>query len=157
MRGIFDAVSMRFNKFRFNPAYAGNMVLHLCIMLLSQVQPRVCGEYPCIIFEKSPQIGSTPRMRGIFNCYPVDHDGFRFNPAYAGNIGADIRRADSIQVQPRVCGEYKLNTVNSKLDAGSTPRMRGILITCAPSESTIRFNPAYAGNMRKIQEYRQTI
>ena len=86
MRGIFFGfLSLRDSK-RFNPAYAGNIICDIIILVICKVQPRVCGEY-FIKFQFAPSItGSTPRMRGIlyiFICHPPP---VRFNPAYAGNI-----------------------------------------------------------------------
>ena len=71
----------------------------------------------------------------------------RFNPAYAGNIGSsDILTAPG-QVQPRVCGEYLILEKMQIYVPGSTPRMRGICYTIKYSNTIIRFNPAYAGNI----------
>ena len=51
-------------------------------------------------------LGSTPRMRGIWNMKPLLPALLRFNPAYAGNMEHEALVAGSAQVQPRVCGEY---------------------------------------------------
>ena len=65
MRGIYRHYSLFGNNHRFNPAYAGNIILLLVIRLIQQVQPRVCGEYHCSDTIKVLISGSTPRMRGI--------------------------------------------------------------------------------------------
>ena len=51
------------------------------------------------------------------------------------------------QVQPRVCGEYVIQSNIAIRLLGSTPRMRGILDDMSMLECKIGFNPAYAGNM----------
>ena len=53
---------------------------------MSKVQPRVCGEYAKDTGISSNDIGSTPRMRGIFFAIRIMTVVIRFNPAYAGNI-----------------------------------------------------------------------
>ena len=54
----------------------------------------------------------------------------------------------TLQVQPRVCGEYLHNSLLMILYPGSTPRMRGISESLAHVKEVLRFNPAYAGNIR---------
>ena len=87
MRGIFVFFVSSPILRRFNPAYAGNILPYVFACLWVQVQPRVCGEYltryPCV----STSLGSTPRMRGISYNTHFEHIHYRFNPAYAGNIG----------------------------------------------------------------------
>ena len=53
------------------------------------------------------------------------------------------------QVQPRVCGEYIQQPKPKRVSIGSTPRMRGISAGTFPDRTTYRFNPAYAGNIKK--------
>ena len=95
-------------------------------------------------------LGSTPRMRGIllWSCWLWS--GTRFNPAYAGNIFYFHPFHSNNKVQPRVCGEYPppLSVIYERL--GSTPRMRGIFLSLAVFWHFVRFNPAYAGNIRKV-------
>ena len=73
----------------------------------------------------------------------------RFNPAYAGNIFANLKRLCCVRVQPRVCGEYQGQDVDIGIDEGSTPRMRGIFDRVKDGKPMIGFNPAYAGNIVK--------
>ena len=65
MRGILSDQHSDSLRFRFTPAYAGNISDSLQNVIMCQVHPRVCGEYYksleiCVFF-----IGSPPRMRGI--------------------------------------------------------------------------------------------
>ena len=112
-----------------------------------QVQPRVCGEYTLLHCQQFFLAGSTPRMRGIFMQIREKRFAWRFNPAYAGNIAFFQSRKAVYQVQPRVCGEYLLPTPSPDLLLGSTPRMRGIYFHRSNPFFSIRFNPAYAGNI----------
>ena len=86
-------------------------------------------------------------MRGIFDFSKRMARTTRFNPAYAGNISVQELSFLSVQVQPRVCGEYSYCFLSSTATTGSTPRMRGIWTIDMPYEEVIRFNPAYAGNI----------
>ena len=132
---------------RFNPAYAGNILRLFVHFLVQQVQPRVCGEYVRPLGGIVDLLGSTPRMRGILLCLNLVSRYIRFNPAYAGNIVLLVLHSFLFQVQPRVCGEYKPTSISSLYDTGSTPRMRGIFINHKQLNHSIRFNPAYAGNI----------
>ena len=71
MRGISTAARYCRQLIRFNPAYAGNMVIMSSLPHGSQVQPRVCGEYMDRGVAHENVIGSTPRMRGILAVYNV--------------------------------------------------------------------------------------
>ena len=66
MRGIYPATKEEQNRYRFNPAYAGNIINPFYPMGNTQVQPRVCGEYLFPIPSPDFVLGSTPRMRGIY-------------------------------------------------------------------------------------------
>ena len=65
MRGIYPATKEEQNRYRFNPAYAGNIINPFYPMGNTQVQPRVCGEYEIPLHGIKAVVGSTPRMRGI--------------------------------------------------------------------------------------------
>ena len=86
-------------------------------------------------------------MRGILIQTLVKNAGNRFNPAYAGNIISNYKICFQVQVQPRVCGEYKEEHRQGIPLIGSTPRMRGICSLDFANIINARFNPAYAGNM----------
>ena len=86
-------------------------------------------------------------MRGIFKIVNIIIPCLRFNPAYAGNILEIIRKQYKFEVQPRVCGEYLILSSTQSLALGSTPRMRGICFMIRINSKSVRFNPAYAGNI----------
>ena len=150
MRGIFVGSNPTRAAWRFNPAYAGNISSSLAFKRSCKVQPRVCGEYFVIVTPCCHFIGSTPRMRGIYDDYCCYLLNGRFNPAYAGNIGTSNSRMSESKVQPRVCGEYQMRKFVPQIIEGSTPRMRGIFEICLHRRGIYRFNPAYAGNMVRI-------
>ena len=86
MRGIFGKITEAPERLRFNPAYAGNIAAFQSVEKECEVQPRVCGEYKVRHNDFNCELGSTPRMRGIFDAVSIRFNKFRFNPAYAGNI-----------------------------------------------------------------------
>ena len=86
MRGIFDWCLEEMHYTRFNPAYAGNIIIIIIGIIHCQVQPRVCGEYAPNSSTVVLPRGSTPRMRGISDYDINKMMDIRFNPAYAGNI-----------------------------------------------------------------------
>ena len=147
MRGIFFCTVDVIKICRFNPAYAGNIFVYARFRCFVEVQPRVCGEYMYLMHLSVLQIGSTPRMRGICSYSPSSIVSIRFNPAYAGNIENCIHHITKSKVQPRVCGEYRVVSSRNLFVVGSTPRMRGILISRERGQLLQRFNPAYAGNI----------
>ena len=126
MRGIYTKEPDFVINIRFNPAYAGNILIRNDPELSTRVQPRVCGEYKEDDNGIDRITGSTPRMRGIYSDRAEDATKIRFNPAYAGNIPRKTSSSSQIQVQPRVCGEYEKKYHDGLVPVGSTPRMRGI-------------------------------
>ena len=149
MRGIWNEQNADFIGCRFNPAYAGNIIIITLISHPFQVQPRVCGEYLRWTSYLTWRKGSTPRMRGIFDKSLLSLSCVGFNPAYAGNMILLEKRATTSQVQPRVCGDYQSPPTERRHRTGSTPRMRGIFSRSSISRHSFRFNPAYAGNIAR--------
>ena len=112
-------------------------------------------------------IGSSPRMRGTQICYSGTSLGRRFIPAHAGNTSYPTTAKLGFTVHPRACGQHVLvvataipvprfipahagNTHVSPSQmhpaTGSSPRMRGTLVTQWKPYHTSRFIPAHAGN-----------
>ena len=90
---------------RFIPAYAGNAVCGMTLVLSTPVHPRVCGERPSGYSVSARFVGSSPRMRGTLVRGGSDAAGGRFIPAYAGNAPPRDSAVLSRSVHPRVCGE----------------------------------------------------
>ena len=150
-RGISKLYTAGNGRYRFTPAYAGNIkALTECsckyqvhprirgeylysiiitsfilgspphtrgifwncrfFLVFFKVHPRIRGEYLDSPLSPHPDTGSPPHTRGIFNLNTLDRQGLRFTPAYAGNIFVLLRAEGSLQVHPRIRGEY-----NSKI------------------------------------------
>ena len=96
------------------PAYAGSTQateLHCCV---SQDHPRVCGEHAVRSVERSPFLGSSPRMRGALphlECAAVQSG---IIPAYAGSTGRGQARRIGFWDHPRVCGEHTSRSASQR-------------------------------------------
>ena len=72
-------------RIRFIPAYAGNSLLILFLLLLLAVHPRLRGELAICKRSLAEKCGSSPLTRGT-HVMAMAHNKFaRFIPAYAGN------------------------------------------------------------------------
>ena len=130
------------------------------------VHPRVCGEHTCFCDDDGEFIGSSPRVRGTL---PLDGEvkkSLRFIPACAGNTSLLAGPCNlppvhprvcgehpdqqlppmPSSVHPRVCGEHPSLSPRNAVAIGSSPRVRGTLITSQSKTKNGRFIPACAGN-----------
>ena len=106
MRGTFCHSDTDRIKYRFIPAYAGNIYIRRRVGTYTPVHPRVCGEHGTVNPELAKHGGSSPRMRGTFGL-PLQYlGGQRFIPAYAGNMSGIDAISTIEAVHPRVCGEH---------------------------------------------------
>ena len=78
----------------FTPAYAGNTLVRLPAPVLTEVHPRIRGEYSQSQRVLIPGLGSPPHTRGIPDVSDTHAITARFTPAYAGNTNAvgQVRR-----------------------------------------------------------------
>ena len=131
---------------RFIPARAGNSRDKPRQMRVKSVHPRACGEQTRQTVCSGVFCGSSPRVRGTEQTRPALPGCLRFIPARAGNRARfkAVRPQDA--VHPRACGEQMLLAMQTKLQGGSSPRVRGtdtiVSAICVPR----RFIPARAGN-----------
>ncbi len=86
-------------------------------------------------------------MRGTYLFSLFLAISFRFIPAYAGNISWKREKITQMPVHPRVCGEHLRIVYMSVHIFGSSPHMRGTLILPSFPFQSLRFIPAYAGNI----------
>ena len=110
------------------------------------VHPRACGEQFGSSWMYFFTDGSSPRLRGTANSNPFTHLLIRFIPAPAGNSSMlrwpPWRRA----VHPRACGEQCGVAVGVTGKTGSSPRLRGTVLSIKDHLPCNRFIPAPAGN-----------
>ena len=133
-------------QLRFIPACAGNTEAAGVRQARPAVHPRVCGEHTGAPLRHRAAHGSSPRVRGTLagtlGCL-VQH---RFIPACAGNTRRPRICRRRSQVHPRVCGEHLFRIALCVLSSGSSPRVRGTLVSTGECMSVLRFIPACAGN-----------
>ncbi len=98
----------------------------------------------------SSQAGSSPRVRGtLIQCNRTNNCNW-FIPAGAGNAGISSVKKDVRAVHPRGCGERVAIVFRIKFLAGSSPRVRGTLLTGRRQYLARRFIPAGAGNAFRL-------
>ena len=146
-RGILYTSSSGRNVSRFTPAYAGNIASAPYTTGISQVHPRIRGEYEMQTLMLLAHLGSPPHTRGILRLSLLVVQIIRFTPAYAGNMIFFVLQTTLIQVHPRIRGEYPLLLKGTTISAGSPPHTRGISNLYADKWHHNRFTPAYAGNI----------
>ena len=145
-RGIHIRLTPRENNTWFTPAYAGNTSASRSSSDVSEVHPRIRGEYLPVQEPDDPLQGSPPHTRGI-RFAPVPRvSGRRFTPAYAGNTSTLTRIPRKTQVHPRIRGEYSTSRILLMSSAGSPPHTRGIQLLNVMHNPLLWFTPAYAGN-----------
>ena len=90
--------------------------------------------------------GSSPRVRGTHDVFPVAAVTERFIPACAGNATGPTSSTATSPVHPRVCGERSRRFASVTAFHGSSPRVRGTLALTTAGRELGRFIPACAGN-----------
>ena len=128
------------------PAYAGNTDRTLFIQMVFRDHPRVCGEHMPLPDSSIRGKGSSPRMRGTRLRLRCDRRGQGIIPAYAGNTYLVYKVWLHLRDHPRVCGEHEFTLLMDSLGKGSSPRMRGTLISVFVFAKNAGIIPAYAGN-----------
>ena len=129
MRGIQSWKDAILLSVRIIPAHAGNTTYLRGDYTYDCNHPRSCGEYT-----QDPMVlrwmrGSSPLMRGIQRKYPVNLLRIGIIPAHAGNTHLQTNQPIFQKDHPRSCGEYFAGTYLETSEPGSSPLMRGILIT----------------------------
>ncbi len=148
VRGTAEWCRLCRGQIRFIPAGAGNRAKISASVTPRAVHPRGCGEQGEVGHLRSPEGGSSPRVRGTG--YAEDKCGLRlrFIPAGAGNRTIDSHTRGIRPVHPRGCGEQARSQVLPCSCGGSSPRVRGTAEAALKKAVKLRFIPAGAGNSR---------
>ena len=128
------------------PAYAGNTPTFPWSTTAARDHPRVCGEHVQNALGRFNVAGSSPRMRGTHARNRSGRRNPRIIPAYAGNTCSRRQLRPCRRDHPRVCGDHPSLKPYSASFAGSSPRMRGTLISRLTHHNCAGIIPAYAGN-----------
>ena len=148
MRGTQGGVVVGGGAHGIIPAYAGNTPCIPVFCGMNGDHPRVCGEHRNPASVVAVGTGSSPRMRGTRGTRRLYGGGEGIIPAYAGNTRSHMCMSCVVRDHPRVCGEHRLDSIEKELATGSSPRMRGTLLSGNISSKIMGIIPAYAGNTR---------
>ena len=118
--------------------------------------PRGCGEHSLLTWAMVWRTGSSPRMRGAPICSNKRNGKTRIIPADAGSTTCSTGRACRNGDHPRGCGEHRMRHTMKGKRKGSSPRMRGALISSGISRNTPRIIPADAGSTDTILQRKAT-
>ena len=131
---------------RFIPAPAGNSPPTRACWRSLPVHPRACGEQSTPLLDLWHAHGSSPRLRGTVENLQNVFASNRFIPAPAGNRRQAGATGSPAAVHPRACGEQFSSRPWARIDAGSSPRLRGTAAASRFAVYGVRFIPAPAGN-----------
>ncbi len=131
------------------PACAGNTGCHPPNRPREWDHPRVCGEHASDSMESTPQVGSSPRVRGTRRRRAGPRGRLGIIPACAGNTDNSGSEASDSGDHPRVCGEHPPRRKRTARRLGSSPRVRGTLLLYRRRHQSEGIIPACAGNTRR--------
>ena len=145
-RGTHGSVPACGRQERVIPAWAGNTICLCPCQLFPPGHPRVGGEHARVLIATGREVGSSPRGRGTRNKLLRASEAMRVIPAWAGNTGTALPRAESPSGHPRVGGEHACGPGVFVNSGGSSPRGRGTLGSNDLIATDRRVIPAWAGN-----------
>ena len=90
-------------------------------------------------------MGSSPRMRGSQEGFTLSDFKKGIIPAHAGLTCFGFFSSGGFWDHPRACGAHKRWSSLSTSCRGSSPRMRGSLLSATPRSTAIGIIPAHAG------------
>ena len=128
------------------PAYAGSTPTTWPWATRWRDHPRVCGEHSATLLPMLLIVGSSPRMRGAPSTLLRGSAALGIIPAYAGSTGNTVVQGYIDGDHPRVCGEHRSLSARPTDTWGSSPRMRGALLSYMDKPFQHGIIPAYAGS-----------
>ena len=128
MRGKVFRKRVHRRTARITPAYAGKSCPMRCVRFLLWDHPRLCGEKPTYLLQRSRLQGSPPPMRG--------------------KVCKNNSSSTADEDHPRLCGEKMRMKSQVCSGKGSPPPMRGKVVPSTPKQKTMRITPAYAGKSK---------
>ena len=128
------------------PACAGNTARSTSTRRPAWDHPRVCGEHMRVLHVKSPELGSSPHVRGTHLDPDQARQGQGIIPACAGNTPVYAASVFEVWDHPRMCGEHRSEVDACVSEMGSSPHVRGTRFAEAHVLLVVGIIPACAGN-----------
>ena len=125
MRGKHFHEVRVFDLGRIIPAHAGQTGFWVNTSMSPPDHPRACGANSASDWVEAWRTGSSPRMRGKRLIEVMKEGDDRIIPAHAGQTTELTSLKSTVSDHPRACGANHLQRRNLRLQAGSSPRMRG--------------------------------
>ena len=127
------------------PAHAGKTLGHASPETTLVAHPRACGENEDVDVNTTTAAGSSPRMRGKLSQSQMFTRPRRLIPAHAGKTATGNAYIKVERAHPRACGENLLGGSCRMRGGGSSPRMRGKLVSTSIVIAVRGLIPAHAG------------
>ena len=128
------------------PADAGSTRFVYSMSFDIKDHPRGCGEHNQTQGPRAVGRGSSPRMRGALASTRVAAEPLGIIPADAGSTHWCSWACTVQWDHPRGCGEHHCGAASRSRQKGSSPRMRGALLTLVSGACGWRIIPADAGS-----------
>mgnify|MGYP006974271741 CR=1 FL=1 len=145
MRGPRSSSSFRVSISGLIPAGAGTTSCRHCSLVRRWAHPRRCGDHGIPVTDDEAETGSSPQVRGPRlgrKCCP---NAPRLIPAGAGTTEDPFAAMQQLAAHPRRCGDHQNRRPAWIAVSGSSPQVRGPLISFARPSSMSRLIPAGAG------------
>ena len=130
---------------RIIPARAGQTSWRHCVWTATPDHPRACGanliKFTVFLIDD----GSSPRVRGKPTNVERTPYAIRIIPARAGQTAMSASLSSPAPDHPRACGANLTPTGSNMVGLGSSPRVRGKLLSVGQAFVSGRIIPARAG------------
>ena len=145
VRGKRDARMRACHRCGLIPARAGKTSTWCSSIARPRAHPRACGENGKLTAQLHEGSGSSPRVRGKLDATGGVTSFFGLIPARAGKTPRPQWLSGRPRAHPRACGENSRTSAPRSDCSGSSPRVRGKLISFSASCGVCGLIPARAG------------
>ena len=136
------------------PACAGSTQVRLRRRPWTEDHPRMCGEHRSGFNALFFLTGSSPHVRGARKDSPLRRCHSGIIPACAGSTGTLASTESDLGDHPRMCGEHVGYHFSPAVSLGSSPHVRGALMTVPKARQLLGIIPACAGSTMQYPQRR---
>ena len=133
--------------------HTGNTSFTSISILALTVHPRAYGEHQYGIDRRQCETGSSPCIRGTLLGRSGRPFPLRFIPVHTGNTHQGFRCFRCPAVHPRAYGEHQIKMCRRVITIGSSPCIRGTLMSVPLTYFGDRFIPVHTGNTLLIKHW----